>query len=246
MSPDSSNNANGKSKAPEKPASVLTPGVTPWLRCATQTGPSSAPVPQSTEVSSLPAASGPPQVDKIEDATADPAPSPSSIPIIEVDTNLDPSLEPSPTRSPSPKPALVSSHNGSKRNWQSQGQNMGEVHDFERLKHQDKLARDKQQQEQSKREQKDKDDLSLCRRHFFIGCLGLPLLHFVNVMYFYPEWSGGNRNFHVQRYIYLSIIVGLIESFIWILWFVVFQLSDSLDEMSILHTNSTIVGTLSR
>lgn len=94
-----------------------------------------------------------------------------------------------------------------------------------------------------------KEKLEICRNYFFVGCFGLPWLHFVSVIYFFKELNGEDGEFHTRKYILLSLIVGLIESFIWILWVVVFQVSpadSSVKSLGIVSSNHTLVGKLAR
>lgn len=167
----------------EQLESVLGPGVTPWLRHATETMPS---IPREEEHPIPPATPG--QNNET--------------------TELDAKTE------------------------------------RDRIKEEGRRERDRVLLEQEEREFEDTQNFQICRRHFIAGCFGLPFLHFITVIYFYPEWFG--RNIRIQKYIWLSLIIGLVQSFIWILWFVVFQISDHLDHMSILNSNSSVVGHFAR
>lgn len=91
------------------------------------------------------------------------------------------------------------------------------------------------------------ENLRLCQLYFVLGCFGLPWLHFITVIYHFKELFGG-KIFRVRKYILMSLVVGLIESFIWILWFVVFQLSSNshLKILGILSGSSALVGKLVR
>lgn len=85
-------------------------------------------------------------------------------------------------------------------------------------------------------------NLRMARWYFFVGCFGLPLVHFVSVLYFSRELKGHSGDFQIKRYIYLSLIVAIIETFIWILWVVLFYLLNdtTLSNFSILNANPTL------
>lgn len=113
----------------------------------------------------------------------------------------------------------------------------------DKIKLEDKREREEFLKEQKRLEEEDKAKLDTCRRYFMFGCCGLPLLHFFTVIYFYPEWNGETRNFHIQRYISLCLIVGVVQLFLWIIWFLIFQINE-LKYLSILKTDFSVVGNL--
>lgn len=94
----------------------------------------------------------------------------------------------------------------------------------------------------------EEENLPRCRYFFYIGCFGLPLLHFVSVYYYLRQLRHHDPNFKIRKYVYLSLLVGIIQVFVWILWIVVFQLlrdDDSLKSINILNFNEDyIVGRL--
>lgn len=94
----------------------------------------------------------------------------------------------------------------------------------------------------------EEENLPRCRLFFYIGCFGLPLLHFVSVYYYLRQLRDQDPNFKIKKYVYLSLLVGIIQVFVWILWIVVFQLlrdDDSLKSINILNFNEDyIVGRL--
>lgn len=92
----------------------------------------------------------------------------------------------------------------------------------------------------------ERENLPRCRYYFYIGCLGLPLIHFVSVYYYLKQLKGHDRDFKIKKYIYLSLLVGIIQVFLWILWIVIFQLlrDDTLKEVNILNSQNYTVGSL--
>lgn len=105
-----------------------------------------------------------------------------------------------------------------------------------------KRAREDKKEEEIELEEVQQENLVRCKWYFYLGCFGLPFLHFVNAYYFIQELKGDDRDFKIKKYIYLSLIVGIIETFIWILWVVVFQLlrDSSLKSVNILNFNYTV------
>lgn len=73
--------------------------------------------------------------------------------------------------------------------------------------------------------QREREQIVWLRWYFWLGCFGLPFVHFVTVLYFYPELRAvHNSNFRIRQYCYLSLIVGITESLIWLVWFIIFQI----------------------
>lgn len=105
-----------------------------------------------------------------------------------------------------------------------------------------KRARENKEEKEIELEESQQENLLRCKWYFYLGCFGLPFLHFVNAFYFIKELKGHDRDFKIKKYIYLSLIVGIIETFIWILWVVVFQLlrDTSLKSVNILNFNYTV------
>lgn len=116
------------------------------------------------------------------------------------------------------------------------------LHDKENRTAQRKRAVEKKQEDENKLEEWEVENLHRCKWYFILGCFGLPLLHFVSVFCFFNELKGHDRDFKIKKYIYLSLLVGIIETFIWILWIVVFQLlrETSLKNVNILNFNYTV------
>lgn len=105
--------------------------------------------------------------------------------------------------------------------------------DFEEKVRSHKL--EQEQQQERLRAQLEEQRLKHCRMYFIVGCFGLPLLLFINVIQHYSEFKTEFGSFRIRKYLWLSLIVGLLESFMWILWFTVFRIMepDSLDSLSI-------------
>ncbi|CAN8065311.1 unnamed protein product [Agarophyton chilense] len=82
----------------------------------------------------------------------------------------------------------------------------------------------------------------LCRKYFVVGCFGLPLLLFVNVIYFMDDFRSGSGSFRTKKFLFLSLIVGVFELCLWILWFTVFQIVDdgTFESFSIYYSNQPI------
>lgn len=119
---------------------------------------------------------------------------------------------------------------------------------FSKLRSEEEKAKRKKEKEQRfqkhqeiERTAGEQENASLerCRFYFYVGCFGLPLLHFVNVAYFMKDLRSASGAFRIRKWIWLSLIIGLVESFLWILWFVVFQLlkDDDLQSVNILRSN---------
>lgn len=205
-------------------ASVLQPGVPPFLRhaIAAPQGDEATAV-AITEVSLTPAPNGGAAVTSPALPTAPNAPATGQIP---------------------PVPDGVDSANGVA---------VPTVAEEKAIRSQQKKEKQKEADAKIQNEQEririSQEKLDICRNYFIVGCFGLPWLHFLSVMYFFNELSGEDGEFHTRKYILLSLIVGLIESFIWILWFVVFQVSpdDSpVKGLGIVSSNHTLVGKLAR
>lgn len=105
------------------------------------------------------------------------------------------------------------------------------------------LQRVRAQQREFDDAEKERALLSLCQRYFLVGCLGLPLVHFVNVAYFYREARLRDSSIRIRHMIWLSLAVGAVQSVLWIVWFSVFQsFKDTrLLKLNILHPNVTEV-----
>lgn len=116
------------------------------------------------------------------------------------------------------------------------------VQDKEYKSAQRKRAVEETKEEEHKLERWEEENLGRCKLYFYLGCLGLPILHLINVIYFLKELRGHDRDFKIKKYIYMSLLVGMIQTFIWILWIVVFQLlrETSLKGFNILNTNYTV------
>ncbi|PXF43463.1 hypothetical protein BWQ96_06756 [Gracilariopsis chorda] len=79
-----------------------------------------------------------------------------------------------------------------------------------------------------------------CRMYFIVGCFGLPLLLFVNVIHFCEDFNAESGSFRIRTYLWLSVIVGLLQSFLWILWFTAFRIVDSITFDLLSIYNSTV------
>jgi Presenilin enhancer-2 subunit of gamma secretase len=92
---------------------------------------------------------------------------------------------------------------------------------------------------------RDDDLVRLSRKMLIIGVFCLPLVHFVQVWYFSKELQDSNANFFVRRHVYMAIICGTLQTAIAITWFVVFQkMRDTFEPINILNSNFPIVSSL--
>lgn len=116
----------------------------------------------------------------------------------------------------------------------------------EEEKEQRKAQRQQDRKDEQLREEKlkarEEEQLRICRNYFIVGCFGLPFLLWINVIYFMREFKVSTGNLRVRKYVWLSLIVALVETFLWILWFVVFQLlrDSTLRVFDITRSNFTI------
>lgn len=65
--------------------------------------------------------------------------------------------------------------------------------------------------------------MKICKRYFIVGCFGLPLVHFLNVGFFFRVLRQHRAPFEMRKYTWLSLIVGVCQVILWIVWFVTFQ-----------------------
>ena len=98
---------------------------------------------------------------------------------------------------------------------------------------------------------KEEQDIEFCRTRFIIGCFGLPLVLLLNIIMFWGELKKGNNaaNFRLRKYVMLSLIVMLVQTAIWMIWFIVYQINrrhDKLGALSILSTTEIPIGSLAR
>lgn len=99
------------------------------------------------------------------------------------------------------------------------------VLDRERIKAERREQRARMERREKMIIEKEEEMLRCMKSYFYLGCFGLPLVHFVAVVYFLPELRDKhNSNFRIQQYGYMALAVGVIESLVWIAWFILFQL----------------------
>lgn len=99
------------------------------------------------------------------------------------------------------------------------------VLDRERIKAERREQRAQMEQKEEMKIKEERKLLRWMRGYFYLGCFGLPLVHFMAVVYFIPELRNKHdSNFRIQQYCYMALIVGSIESLLWVAWFVLFQL----------------------
>lgn len=86
-------------------------------------------------------------------------------------------------------------------------------------------------------------DVSLARWYFVIGCFGLPLMHFINISLHGNQICRGRADFRIKRYVYLSMVVAVLQICIMLIWMTVFQIlkDSSLGRLNILNANYDIV-----
>lgn len=109
------------------------------------------------------------------------------------------------------------------------------VEKFEEKTEEIEGARVRTRQQEEETQQYENRLLWICKFYFWLGCLGLPLLHFVNVAYFFREIKGHDSNPYITTYAWLSLSVAAFWVLLSIAWFTAFRLHPRLQSLSIEH-----------
>lgn len=111
----------------------------------------------------------------------------------------------------------------------------------------EKDSRDKKRQQMINAEKielaEDQSLEKVSRMLLLIGLFGLPLVHFIQVLYFSREILDKNSNWYVRRNAIFALFCGSVELLVALAWFVLFQaMSDRFDALSILNAGFSLAN----
>lgn len=89
----------------------------------------------------------------------------------------------------------------------------------------------------------DRELIGLSKRYLIIGMFGLPVVHFVLVWYFSNELRDSNANWYVKRNARMALLFGCLESMLFFAWVAVYQLrADELGSLSVLRSKLSLAN----
>lgn len=89
----------------------------------------------------------------------------------------------------------------------------------------------------------DEKYIRLSRFLLVVGLFGLPAVHFMQVWYFAREMLDKNSNWFVRRNAFLALLVGSVELVVFVAWIVLYQTrSANFDALNILTSNISLAN----